>query len=262
MSLALDGTSAASLRAIGAALRNGQLAAPVAPLALARVAPSCSESAVREIVRLSREGMQPAHLALLVETMANAVEGRLANRTELVWTGPETSLSHSRDTAVVVTELFRAATKSVLVSTFVMHQVETVFKPLAERMAEVPELRVQLFVHVGRGDRDTRHASEILREFASRLGARWPGLMRPGLYYDPRSLSADPSERATWHAKVIVIDDDLSFVTSANFTEWAQQRNVEAGVLIRNPDFARQLRQQFDGLVQSRAVLEVPGFRS
>ena len=50
-------------------------------------------------------------------------------------------------------------------------------------------------------------------------------------------------------------------MTSANFTQWAQERNVEAGVLIRNASFARQLRQQFDSLVQSRAVIEVPGFR-
>jgi phosphatidylserine/phosphatidylglycerophosphate/cardiolipin synthase-like enzyme len=58
------------------------------------------------------------------------------------------------------------------------------------------------------------------------------------------------------------LDLIMSFVTSANFTEWAQQRNVEAGVLIRNAQFARQLRQQFEGLVQSRAVIEVPGFRA
>ena len=61
---------------------------------------------------------------------------------------------------------------------------------------------------------------------------------------------------------MIVIDDETAFVTSANFTEWAQQRNVEAGVLIRNTEFGRRLRQQFEGLVQLRAVLEVPGFRS
>ena len=41
-------------------------------------------------------------------------------------------------------------------------------------------------------------------------------------------LSLDPRERATWHAKVVVIDASTSFVTSANFTEWAQERNVEA----------------------------------
>ena len=63
----------------------------------------------------------------------------------------------------------------------------------------------------------------------------------------------------SWHAKCVVVDDDVAFVTSANFTEWAQQRNVEAGVLVRNSHFARQLRAQFDGLVQAKAVRRVPG---
>jgi len=129
-------------------------------------------------------------------------------------------------------------------------------------MVERPGLQVQMFVHVGRDNRDTRHESEILREFATNLRQKWPGPNRPWLYYHPRSLAANAHERATWHAKVVVIDDETAFVTSANFTEWAQQRNVEAGVLIRNAPFARQLRQQFEGLVQSKAVLEFPGFRS
>ena len=262
MSLAFDGASAAALRAIGAALRGGQLATPLSSLAIARVAPSCSPAVAEELIRLSREGMQPDHLALLMDAMAKAVEAKLASSAELVWTGPESAVSQSRDTAVVVAELFRSAKTSVLVSTFAVHQAETVFKPLAERMSEVPDLRVQLFVHVGRDIRDTRHKSEILREFATDLGSKWPGARRPLLYYHPRSLAMNAQERATWHAKVVVVDDERALVTSANFTEWAQQRNVEAGVLVRNAEFARQLRQQFESLVQSREVIEVPGFRS
>jgi len=230
-------------------------------MALARVAPACSAQAVSELVRLSGEGMQPVHMATLLETIADSAERRLASRAELVWTGPESYASHSRDTSVVVAELFRAATKSVLVSTFVLYQAETVFKPLADRVAEVPDLRVQLFVHVGRRDGDRRDDSEVLREYSSRLRTEWPGGVRPFLYYDPRSLSLNGYERATWHAKVVIIDDEIAFITSANFTEWAHQRNVEAGVVLRDASFARQLRQQFEGLVQSRAVLEVPGFR-
>jgi phosphatidylserine/phosphatidylglycerophosphate/cardiolipin synthase-like enzyme len=259
VSRAFEGASAATLRAIAAALRGGQLAAPLSSLAIGRVAPSCSAIAVQELIRLSGEGMQPVHLAMLIDSIAEGVEARLVSGAELVWTGPESPVSHSRDTAVVVAELFRSATKSVLVSTFVVHQVETVFKPLALRMEEVPGLKVQLFVHVGRGDRDSRHESEILREFSTKFGARWPGRVRPELYYDPRSLETDADKRATWHAKVIVVDDETAFVTSANFTEWAQQRNVEAGVLIRNTEFARQLRHQFDGLVQERLVRRLPG---
>jgi hypothetical protein len=29
--------------------------------------------------------------------------------------------------------------------------------------------------------------------------------------------------------QVFVVDEDVAFITSANFTEWAHQRNVEAG---------------------------------
>jgi len=80
----------------------------------------------------------------------------------------------------------------------------------------------------------------------------------PEIYYDPRGLSTNPATRATWHAKCVVVDDELAFVTSANFTEWAHQRNVEAGVLVRSRSFNAQLRQQFDSLVRAKLVLRLP----
>lgn len=254
-----DGASASNLRALAAAFRSGQLTSGVSALAISRVC-ACPAIVSDAVCGLARDGMVPAHLALLLDSAAEAVEARMAVGAELVWTGPETTVAHSRDTAVVVSELFASAKRSVLVSTFALYQAGMVFKALADRMSEIPELRAELFVHIGREDRDTRHESEILREFADKLRKAWPGPSRPFLYYDPRSL-ATGEDRATWHAKVVVIDEETSFVTSANFTQWAQERNVEAGVLIRNGAFARQLRQQFDSLVQSRAVLEVPGFR-
>ena len=58
----------------------------------------------------------------------------------------------------------------------------------------------------------------------------WPSRARPEVFYDPRTLSIDQNQRATWHAKCVLVDDELALVTSANFTEWAHQRNVEAGV--------------------------------
>ena len=49
-------------------------------------------------------------------------------------------------------------------------------------------------------------------------------------------------------------------MTSANFTEWAQQRNVEAGVLVRDRHFAAQLRSQLEDVVQAGSVKRLPGF--
>jgi phosphatidylserine/phosphatidylglycerophosphate/cardiolipin synthase-like enzyme len=249
------------LRTLATALRSGQLALPLNTFALAKIA-ACPENLSVEIQQVAAEGISAVHLALLLDTAAAAAEASLAGGcvAELVWTGPEAIVSHSRDTAVVVEELFASAARSVLVSTFTIHNGARVFAALAARMDGCPELKVRLFVHVNRAWRDTREESEILREFADDLASQWPGTRRPEVFYDPRTLSVDEKVRASWHAKCVLVDDEISFVTSANFTEWAQQRNVEAGVLVRSAHFTRQLRAQFDMLVQSRAVIHLPGF--
>jgi phosphatidylserine/phosphatidylglycerophosphate/cardiolipin synthase-like enzyme len=56
------------------------------------------------------------------------------------------------------------------------------------------------------------------------------------------------------------VDDEVAFVTSANFTGWARERNVEAGVLVRNRHFSLQLRSQFDALVSGGIVRRLPRF--
>jgi phosphatidylserine/phosphatidylglycerophosphate/cardiolipin synthase-like enzyme len=201
-------------------------------------------------------------MALLLDVVADAAEQRLSGSVpaSLVWSGPESTVSESRDTAVVVEELFAHAGRSVLVSSYVVQKGTTVFRALAQRMTERPDLHVQLFLHVGRKPRDTRDESQLLREFAAALAPIWASSRRPEVYYDPRSLSVDRAVQAAWHAKCVIADDDQAFITSANFTEWAQQRNVEAGVLIRDRHFAGQLRRQFHGLVQSKQVRRLPTF--
>jgi phosphatidylserine/phosphatidylglycerophosphate/cardiolipin synthase-like enzyme len=87
--------------------------------------------------------------------------------------------------------------------------------------------------------------------FAESFRREWPGPHLPDVYYDRRSLALDATERASLHAKCVIVDSRRSFVTSANFTEAAQERNLEAGVLVDDPHFAASLRAQFDALVQS-----------
>ena len=260
MATLFEGVSSTGLRMLADAFRTGRLGPEAGGLSIKRVT-TCPESGVQDVLRLLREGISPSHLALLLESRAEAAEDGLVSdrHADLVWTGPEGQGAFSRDTSVVVRELFESAQHSILVSTFVVHQGRTVFESLAKRMDEVPALQAQIFLHVGRGLRDTRYESEILREFASEFRANWPGNRLPEVFYDPRALANDPRERATWHAKCVVVDDWVAFVTSANFTEWAQQKNVEAGVLVREARFAVQLSGQFKGLVDAQMVRRVPG---
>jgi len=54
------------------------------------------------------------------------------------------------------------------------------------------------------------------------------------------------------------VDDKRSFVTSANLTEAAQSRNIEAGALLHDPAFAKNLRLQFEALINRKLVLPIP----
>ncbi len=259
--LAIDAVSAALLRELAAAFRSGQLTAPLTPFGLQRVA-SCPAPLAADLRRLGAEGMSSAHLALLLDVAATAAEARLARESaaELVWSGPEAPQSRSRDTRVVLDELFSSAQRSVLVSTYVIQQLERVFARLAARLDAVPELVARIFMNVERKPGDTTLDSAILHDCARALAADWPGVRRPEFYYDPRGLSRDAAVRASWHAKCVVVDDEVAFVTSANFTEWAQERNVEAGALIRSRQFAVQLRSQMENLIQTKQVRRLPGF--
>ena len=65
-------------------------------------------------------------------------------------------------------------------------------------------------------------------QLRDRRGTDWPGASKPAVYYDPRSL--DPSgPTGVLHAKAVVVDGEAVFVTSANLTEAALDRNIELG---------------------------------
>jgi len=56
-----------------------------------------------------------------------------------------------------------------------------------------------------------------------------------------------------------VVDKERALVTSANFTQAAQERNIEAGVLIAEPSVANALQVQFETLVEDAVLKRVPG---
>ncbi len=168
----------------------------------------------------------------------------------MVTTGPEALGITNRDTSVVVRELFAHARQSVLVAGYAVYQGQKVFQALADRMDAVPELKVRMFLDIGRGQGDTSASSEIIRRYAERFRTKqWPqGRRLPEVLFDPRSLESDPHKKACLHAKCIVVDREKVFVSSANFTEAAQERNLEVGLLIDSTLLAGRLTNHFECL--------------
>jgi len=253
--------SSADLSALTTALESGRLEGPFNEVAVRRC---CGGQLVTEIARdlgsLASAGMTARQMAIVLQAIAVSRTAQIGTNeiAELVWTGPESPGVMNRDTGVVVRELFGAATTDVLIAGFAVYQGKEVFRRLAERMLEIPDLRVRFVLDIRRGQNDTTLSSELIRRFLHRFRtSEWPDVKLPELFYDPRSLDEKQEKRSSMHAKCIVVDRRISFVTSANFTEAAQERNIEVGALIKSTAFASDLHRQFDLLVEVNALVRV-----
>lgn len=256
-----------ALEGLASALARDRIQLPCQSGALAYVVPKPLLPALTsEINRLSQEGMKAQHLAYMLQLLAqerrSAQEQR--NAIDLVWTGQEILGTESRDTRVVVQELFSSAKDNILISSYALDKgdkAKTLFQPLVERMKNIPELKVRLFLNIKRPyrDRNTSDAT-LLRKFAESFRHEiWPGDRLPEVFYEPQSLSNSNDSLTCLHAKCVVVDDERVFVTSANFTEAAHERNIEAGVLLSDATSAKTMRAQFETLVSRNILRQVPG---
>ena len=244
------------LRALVAGLRTGHLCPPYAPGSVQRMLNGAVAAEISTgLQELAASGLPPAGIACALELLATGYENRppIEDVVDLVTTGGGTSGGGNRTTSVVVGELFRNAQQSVLVAGYAVYQGQKVFQALADRMQESPNLDVRLFLDVQRRQGNTSAPAELVREFAQRFRtSQWPiGRPLPQVFYDPRSVTLEPGKAAALHAKCVVIDEFDLFVSSANFTEAAQQRNIEVGLRLRSTIVAGRIVRFFESLVTS-----------
>jgi phosphatidylserine/phosphatidylglycerophosphate/cardiolipin synthase-like enzyme len=204
-------------------------------------------AALRDLDRASLECV----LEIVIADRANRPPPHL----ELVWTGPETRIARSRDTAVLVRELFKHAKTSVLIAGFSFDHGKEIFEPLHAAMS-TRGVRTEIFLDVR--DSKTNDIEAHVRSCVDKfLGSNWPfGPPFPDIYYDPRT--AEPYSTASLHAKCIVVDLTSTLITSANFTDRGQTRNVELGVLIEDREFATQVAGQWRSLLEADLLSAVP----
>ena len=74
-----------------------------------------------------------------------------------------------------------------------------------------------------------------------------------------RGLPEGASRGRVPHAKAVVADEESVFVTSANLTAAAQDRNIELGLLVRNPTLAATTSIHFRTLIGRDLLRRLPG---
>ncbi len=238
------------LQSLTVGLRSQRIAPPYTELQLSRVlASDLIQVVAAGLSNFESIGFTSDQIATVLELL---VKDRCASRTfesqiDLVTSGPEAPGISNRDTSVVVRELFAHAQNSVLVVGYAVYQGQRVFAKLAQRMEEHPDLDVKLFLNISRPDRDTTASEILISQYTQRFkDSQWPtGCRLPEVYYDPRSVDDEKPVRSSLHAKCVVVDAKQVFVSSANFTEAGQQRNIEVGLSIQSEWLAQRIIRHF-----------------
>ncbi|MGA2499261.1 MAG: DISARM system phospholipase D-like protein DrmC [Tepidisphaeraceae bacterium] len=262
MNDALLKLATADLGELADALLGNRLSPPFSAITLQRLLPSAiAEAAAVALQQLADEGLGARQIAVILQLLRDDRLRRplVEDLVTLVTTGPEAVGVTNRDTSVVVRELFSHARHSVMVAGYAIHQGQHVFQSLADRMQERPELEVRMFLDIQRGPGDRSSESELVRRFAGRFQKhQWPkDRPLPWVYYYPRALDLAADARSCLHAKCIVVDAEAAFVSSANFTEAAQERNIEVGMLIRSATLAERLALHFKALVDCGCLNQI-----
>ena len=243
-----------SLRGLASALKSGPLSVGITRGVVEQFVGPRASHVTSLLKRLSEEGCTKAVLAEICQAHANIREQIEAERSNLllVLGGPDVSGVPVVDTPTKARSLFAEAREDVIIATYVIYTPAEFFKPLADLLDSVAGFRVRIIVDLSPERKTKEEPLPIVENRFKRrfLDKCWPGKKAPELWFDPRPFSEEVGEGGVMHAKTLIVDKSAALITSANFTEAAHQRNIEAGVLLRNPYEVSRLRRYFEGLME------------
>jgi phosphatidylserine/phosphatidylglycerophosphate/cardiolipin synthase-like enzyme len=184
---------------------------------------------------------EPAYLSGMLAGAAHAVSrARQQQSVSVVWTGPESGVSSSRLTAAAVIDLINTARSEILLVSYATHNEPSIKAALSAATAR--NVAVTLLAE--------RHEDNPSYTAA---GTPFSGLNVLRLYW-PTS-SRPPG--AALHAKIIVVDDEVALVGSANLTSRAMESNLECGILIRGGPQPRAIHDHITGLHAAGVLLRL-----
>ena len=189
---------------------------------------------------VSHGEIEPAALAWALRAAELAVRGeRESESLELVWTGPSPQGAAMRRTDQALMDVIDGAGTSLTIATYVAYEVPNVADSLAN--ARRRGVRVRLVLESEHESRQDPFEA-LQRAVPDAELYRWPTEQRQ-------------DQRGSMHVKCAVADAQVAFISSANLTGYAMERNMELGVLIRGGALPKRIEEHFDGLVRE-GVLE------
>lgn len=188
----------------------------------------------------------PIELASMLLAASHAFENMSTRQsTELVWTGPTTPFVSARRTEQALLQVINAAKQTLFVTSFVAYDVSTIVKALNDASAQGVSISMLL-------ESSQEHGGSISFDAIGKMKALVPNA-HLYTWRDQGEVFSD----GRVHAKVAVADRHTCFITSANLTGFAMERNMEAGLLLSGGSIPQMLEEHLRALVSLKIVSPV-----
>lgn len=238
--------SPAKVHTIASALRG--LASP-------RLAPAANRLADTPTARVAAGrviqawGQVKAHGNEVAGMLLGASEARLRVErelnVELVWTGPTTNFVPTRRTEQVLLDIIASAETEIFLVSFVAYDVPRVVTALNAATSRAVRVRILL-------EASTTHGGTLNHDPTATMRSRVP-LAELFTWVE----KAEPFVDGKVHAKVAAVDGSRAFITSANLTGHALEKNMEAGVLLNGGLVPQTLSKHLQALVDVGIIEQV-----
>ncbi|MCA9173527.1 MAG: DISARM system phospholipase D-like protein DrmC [Planctomycetales bacterium] len=170
-----------------------------------------------------------------------------AESIDLVWTGPKTGLIPTRNTEQAIREVIDEAGKSLFIVSYVFHSASSIVEGLNEATERGVSLHILL-------ESSTRHGGAVSGDSIKGMHQAVPNA-ELYIWHPNEKAQAAGSLTAAVHAKCAVADHRIAFVTSANLTSAAMERNMELGVLVRGGTTPDRLHKHLNALIQTSTIV-------
>lgn len=161
---------------------------------------------------------------------------------ELVWTGPTTPFVPTRRTEQVLLDLIQRAKTELFIVSFVAYDVPSVITAINSAINRGVETRILVEASLTQG------GSLLVDPVATMRGCV------PSALLYAWTNRPHPFTNGRVHAKVAVADGSVAFLTSANLTGHALEKNMEAGILVTGGHIPASLRAHLHALIETKVV--------
>jgi len=188
----------------------------------------------------SPNAVTPVEIVSAMQALRYAVQHE--TRAEVCWSGPVSTLQGFRTTAEAYRELISKATRTALVMTFALGEVEALRQSLEAALTR--GIRVRLVIE----DFNVFTQASWRSQFSA-LGAQVLGEASIFVWPTKNRRQHNGHVYGSMHVKCVVVDGSSILLTSANLTSAAMDDNMELGVVVSNQALAQSVTAHFDHLI-------------